>query len=319
MPSGDGVRMPQGTVIRVQGPQVIVRIRGRDRHAALRGALKAGRRQATHPVVTGDLVRLGGDEAGGWAVEGIVERRNLVARVDPGDPRRMHGIAANVDQLVCLQSFRDPPLNLRSLDRFLLLGESAGIPPAIVVNKDDLRTGSPPSELDFYPRIGIPVLLASAKEGTAIEGLRRLIAGKQSVLVGPSGVGKSSLLNRTIPGLHLPTRAVSRATSKGTHTTVRVEWIDLPEGGAVLDTPGLRVVQPWGLRPDRLAMLFREFEPYADCQYADCLHRKEPACGVRSAVEEGRIPAFRYDSYLRILTSLDEEANRIKRRGESRR
>ena len=299
--------MEIGTIVRVQGPQVLVRVGGVDRPASLRGSLKSGRRQATNPVVAGDQVRLGGGGAGGCAVEEVLERRNLLARVDPGDPRRIHGIAANVDRLVCLQSFRDPPLNLRSLDRFLLLGESAGIPPAIVVNKRDLLPGPPPAEIEFYPGIGIPVLLASAKEGDGVEELRRLLSGSRSVLVGPSGVGKSSLLNRAIPGLHLPTRPVSRSTSKGRHTTVRVEWIDLPEGGVVLDTPGLRAVQPWGLSPARLAGLFREFAPLGGCRFVDCLHRKEPGCSVRGAAERGRIPAFRYDSYRRILASLEGE------------
>ncbi len=159
--------------------------------------------------------------------------------------------------------------------------------------------------MSHYPSIGIPVLTASARTGQGIEELRSLLSRRVTLLSGPSGVGKSSLLNALMPGISLRTLPISRATSKGVHTTVRVEWIDLPGGGSVLDTPGLRVIAPWGIDAANLSVAFPEFRSHAgDCRFPDCRHHGEPDCGVRRAVEHGRIPAFRYDSYLRILAAL---------------
>ena len=304
-----------GIVLRLEGPTAIVRFDGEDRRANLRGSLKAGPRRATQPLVTGDRVVLGTDSLGTHVIESVEPRRNLLARVDPRDPRRCQGIAANVDQLVCVQAFRDPPMNLRALDRFLLLGQACGIPSTIVMNKLDLHVGPTPPSLAFYPKIDIRVLQTSAKDGTGVSEFGDLLGRRVSVLVGPSGAGKSSLLNAVIPGLHLRTRSISRATSKGVHTTARTEWCDLPDGGVVLDTPGLRAIQPWGIVPATLAEAFVEFGDFLDCRFDDCLHRSEAGCSVRRAVEQGKLPAFRYDSYLRILASLEEDEGRVGRRG----
>jgi ribosome biogenesis GTPase len=220
-------------------------------------------------------------------------------------------LAANIDQIVCVQSFQDPPLNVRALDRFLLLAESAQVPGIVVVNKLDLRAGPERGELSHYPSIGIPVLETSARTGRGIEELRTLLFRRVTVLVGPSGVGKSSLLNAIIPHLNLRTGSISRATSKGVHTTVRVEWIDLVCGGVVLDTPGLRAIAPWGIDASNLPMAFPELRCLAGaCRFLDCRHHHEPECAVRAAVEHGRIPAFRYDSYIRILELMSERPGR---------
>lgn len=301
--------------LRLEGPTAIVRIDGEDQRANLRGSLKAGPRRATQPLVTGDRVVLRTESIGCPVIESVEPRTNLLARVDPRDPRRCQGIAANVDQLLCVQSFRDPPMNFRALDRFLLMGQGCAIPATIVMNKLDLHRGPSPPPLAFYPKIGVLVLETSAKDGTGVAEFGDLLERKVSVLAGPSGAGKSSLLNAAVPGLHLPTRSVSRATSKGVHTTARVEWCDLPDGGVVLDTPGLRAIQPWGIRPATLADSFPEFAAFRDCRFDDCLHRAEIDCGVRRAVEQGRLPAFRYDSYIRILASLEEDEKRVARLG----
>jgi len=296
--------MTLATVIRVEGLVAVVRVEGADRRATLRGSIKAGPRSSTHPVAVGDHVLIEGDDAGSWVIRGLAERRNLLARADPGDERRYHPIAANIDQVVCVQAFRDPPLNLRALDRLLLLAHAAGVPAWVIINKQDLNTGSGPSELDAYPAIGIPVLRTSARTGAGLCDLEPVLRGKITVLVGPSGAGKSSILNAVVPGLHLRIRPVSRATTRGVHTTARVEWIDLSAGGAVLDTPGLRAIRPWGVDSSNLKEAFPEFAEHRGCRFPDCCHHAEPGCAVRIAVEQGEIPAFRYDSYLRILSTL---------------
>jgi ribosome biogenesis GTPase / thiamine phosphate phosphatase len=292
----------QGTVIRIEGQVAVVRFGGADRRAGLRGLMKSGPRKTTHPVTTGDLVELEEDTQGSLTIDRVVPRRNLLARIDSGDSSRCHMLAANIDQVVCVQAFRDPPLNVRALDRFLLLAEAAQVPGIVLVNKLDLRTRSGHVELLHYPTIGIPVLETSAQTGQGIEGLQTLLARRVTVLVGPSGVGKSSLLNAVIPRLGLRTGSISRATSRGVHTTVRVEWIDLPCGGVVLDTPGLRAIAPWGIDASNLPSAFPEIRGLAGaCRFPDCRHHREPDCAVRAAVAHGRIPAFRYDSYVRIL------------------
>ena len=140
--------------------------------------------------------------------------------------------------------------------------------------------------------------------GEGIESLHACLADRTTVLIGASGVGKSSLLNAIVPGLQLRTGAVSRATARGVHTTVRVEWIDLPAGGSVLDTPGLRAVRPWGITPETLSAAFPEMRDVGECRFGGCLHEYEDGCAVREGVERGRISAGRYDSYLRILDTL---------------
>jgi ribosome biogenesis GTPase len=215
-----------------------------------------------------------------------------------------------------MQAFREPPLNLRGLDRLLLLGLAAGIPSVIVINKRDLLHGGRPQALEFYASVASAVVDVSVRQGHGLAEVAKLLTNRTSVIVGPSGAGKTSLLNALVPGSRLRVGAVSDATSRGVHTTTRVEWIDLPGGGVVLDTPGLRSIQPWGVDPERLGRIWPEFSPASTCRFPDCRHRMEPGCEVRAWVETGRLPAFRYDSYLRVLASM--EAAVPTRRGFSR-
>jgi ribosome biogenesis GTPase / thiamine phosphate phosphatase len=290
--------------------------------ALLRGLLKGGPRRSAHVVAVGDRVRLVLSDRDGATIEEVLPRRNRISRADPGDRHRELVVAANVDRIVVIVSVDKPRLNLRGLDRLLILGESSGLSNLIVLNKMDLmpkaepsRSGGAgqadddpplPSELECYSELGYRVLPASARTGRGCEEVRLALGGRISVLLGPSGAGKSSLLNRFFPELDLRTQPISRATSKGVHTTTRVEWIPLPEGGAVLDSPGIRSIEPWGLTPGRLASCFPEFRDLPPCQFGDCLHREEPVCQVRSAVAKGHIRESRHQSYLRVLASLIE-------------
>ncbi|MBD3334428.1 MAG: ribosome small subunit-dependent GTPase A [Candidatus Eisenbacteria bacterium] len=297
-----------GTVVAVQPRTVTVRAvpGNRDFAVSVPGRLKKGERRVTAPVAVGDRVDL--LVAGGRAkIAAVHPRRNEIARVDSLRPPRKHVLAANVDQTVCVVSVDQPPFNHRVLDRLLLLGEAGGVTTGVCINKWDLLALADEPPLDVYARIGYEVHRASALTGAGVPEMRAALQNKVSLLIGPSGVGKSTLLNRLVPGAGLRTRPVSPATGRGVHVTTRVGWIDLPEGGVVLDTPGLRHIRPWGLDPSNLADHFPELrEESRRCQFRDCRHRGEPGCAVAAAVAaggEGR--RMRYDSYLRILESLE--------------
>jgi ribosome biogenesis GTPase len=236
----------------------------------------------------------------------VLPRRNRISRVDPAYPggTMEQVLAANLDWLVVAVSYAEPPVNRRVLDRLLVLGETAGIPAIVVFNKTDLAAGGTADPFPLYEGIGYQGLRTSAKTGAGCRELRRLVEGRQSLLLGPSGVGKTSLLNAMLPGAGLRTRPVSRATGKGVHTTTRVDLHPLPGGGAILDSPGLRSVQPWGLEETELARCFPELASLPSCQFRDCRHRQEPGCQVRIAVGDGSVDRERYESYLRILETL---------------
>jgi ribosome biogenesis GTPase len=267
----------EGVVTAIRPRRITVRLGPESHSISLPGRLKKGRRETTAPVVVGDrvTVSLKGRTV---RIQDVLPRQNEISRVDSLRPLRKQVLAANVDLAVSVVSALEPPLNCRLLDRLLLLGDVAGIPGAVCVNKWDLvgRSDGPPME--HYVHLGYIVVKTSALTGQGVEDLRDVLRDRTSLLVGPSGVGKSSLINRLIPGADLRTTPVSPATGRGVHTTSRVDWLDLPSGGVVLDTPGLRHVRPWGLEPENLASYFPELRSFSrDCRFRDCLHRSEPS------------------------------------------
>ena len=297
-----------GRIRRVDSRKVWVECTDQIVPASLRGLLKGGPRRNTQVVAVGDQVRILRSERSEARVEEIFPRRNWISRADPGDPRRELVIASNLDRLAVVVCVDRPRLNLRGLDRLLLLGEANGIPSVIILNKVDLWSGAGTPQdalgVDLYDSLGYSVFPVSARTGQGCAALRGTLQGGISLLLGPSGAGKSSLLNTLFPGLELPTQPVSRATAKGVHTTTRVEWISLPEGGALLDSPGIRSVQPWGLTNENLADFFPEFRRIPPCQFRNCRRREEPGCRAHEALAEGMIRESRYQSYLRILATL---------------
>lgn len=268
----------------------------------LRGRLKKG-------SVGGDLVALG-DRV---AVRPLEDGRGIIEKVEP----RSHALVrkapsargeyqqvllANPDQVVLVFACANPQPHLRMLDRFLVIAEQQGIPAVIVANKVDLVGSEAAREMfDHYLPLGYPVHYTSAKTGMGIDGLRRELAGKLSALAGPSGVGKSSLLNAIQPELGLTVREVSAATTKGRHATVVRQMFPLKVGGYVADLPGLRMLALWDIEPEELDGYFPELRGLVQhCQFNDCTHSSEPGCAVRAAVEEGKVHPERYDSYLRL-------------------
>lgn len=276
--------------------------------ARLRGRVKKERR-ASDLAVIGDRVEVERLADGTGAIASVEPRERRFSRRQPG-PRgtwREDVMVANPDLVTLVFAVDRPPPNPRLIDRFLVVAEYNEVPALIVANKVDLL-GQEASSAIFgpYERIGYQVIYASAKAGIGLEELRGRLAGRLSIVTGPSGVGKSTLLNALQPGLHLATGEVSSAEEgKGKHTTTHAELLPLEgsEGGYVADTPGIRELGLWQIPPTELAWCFPEFrEHLGRCAFNDCTHLHEPRCGLRAAVTSGAVSEDRYDSYRRLLT-----------------
>jgi ribosome biogenesis GTPase len=303
--------MLSGTILRARsGFFSVLTDDGRMLESQLRGLLKR-ERQATDLAVIGDRVRvslLGDTQA---MIELVEPRSSKFSRRQPG-PRgvwKEDMLVANVDQVLVVFACADPMPHLRMLDRFLVVAEHNQVPAVVVANKVDL-VGLPQAQATFspYEAIGYPVNYASAREGLGVEELADRLSGQTSVVTGPSGVGKSTLLNAIQPGLRIETGAVSEFLHKGRHTTTSAELhaLTAPANGYVADTPGLRELGLWQIPPNELAWCFPEFEPFLGrCAFNDCRHLEEPRCAVLDAVASGRITSARHDSYRRLL--LNEE------------
>jgi ribosome biogenesis GTPase / thiamine phosphate phosphatase len=277
----------------------------------LRGRLKQGK-HVGDIVAVGDRVKISRQPDGMGMIESVEPRTSSLVRLDPR-PQGVYQqvILANPDQAVFVFACARPNPRLRMLDRFLVIAEREKLPAVIVANKIDLVGRQCAEEMfGFYPRIGYPVLYTCAtpalaggarETGEGVDELRGQLTGKVSALAGPSGVGKSSLLNAVQPGLGLAVREISEAFQKGRHTTSVRQLFPLAGGGYVADTPGLRSLALWDTEPEELDGYFPELASLvAACQFSDCSHKTEPGCAVRAAVEAGTVHPQRYDSYLRL-------------------
>lgn len=289
-----------GLVCAVFGDRIAVRPRGRE-------LLVAYQSRSAGTAVTGDRVSLspvvGGDEETAWKVEEILPRGHCLWRSTRRRPGQM--VVANVDRL-CIVVAVEPRPKEGLVDRYLVAAEWERIPALIVLNKTDLPGAAAiVREFEQFDSIGYSLYPISAKTGAGVEGLAAELAYGLSVLAGHSGVGKSTLLNRLVPGLDLATAELSAATGKGRYTT-SVATANLFGNGVLVDTPGIREFGLVRGGPGDLARGFREFLPFlGQCRFGDCVHHTEPGCAVQAAVERGDIHGRRYDSYLRILKSLE--------------
>jgi ribosome biogenesis GTPase len=276
--------------------------------AKLRGRFKRGRR-SEDIIAVGDWVQISLLPDGEGMIEQIEERERLFSRMAPtarGEYQQI--IIANPDQAVFVFSCAEPAPRLGMLDRFLVIAEEALVPAIIVANKVDLVTEEEAQALfGRYVEVGYPLFCTSAKTGQGVEVVKGHLIGKISVFMGPSGAGKSSLLNWVQPGLGLEVREVSKATTKGRHTTVVRQMLPLEDGGYVADTPGLKALALWDIEPEELDGYFPEISLLVGaCQFSDCTHIHEPGCAVREAVTQGRVHPERYQSYIRMRQGEEE-------------
>ena len=290
-----------GRVLKVQGlHSTVMADDGGQYRCATRRLLKTLATEQRHVVAAGDQVLFRPMPGGEGLIERVEPRRGVLSRTSRG---RQHIIVANVDQLLIIGSAGQPALKPHLIDRLLVTAEKIKVPPVICINKIDLVDPATLQPLvGVYSQLGYQVLLLSAETGFGIHRLRRVLRGRESVLAGQSGVGKSSLLNAVEEGLSLRVRTVSAETEKGRHTTTTAELIPLSFGGFVVDTPGIRQFQLWDLIPEEIAGLFRDLRPYVSlCKFPDCTHRHEDDCAVKDAVADGRLDLRRYESYCHMV------------------
>jgi ribosome biogenesis GTPase / thiamine phosphate phosphatase len=268
----------------------------------LRGRLKQGRHESDLAAV-GDQVKFTLLSDGTGSIEEILPRKSEIVRLDPrpqGEYRQI--LLANPDQAVFVFACTNPEPKIRMLDRFLVIAEKQNVPAVIVANKVELVGLEAAQKIfGFYPALGYPVIYTSAKEAIGVDELKETLHGKLSALAGPSGVGKSSLMNAIQPGLGLAVGAVSTFMKKGTHTTNFRQLHPLIGGGWVADAPGWKSLALWDTEPEEMDAYFPELAPLVEnCQFSDCSHTHEPGCAVLAAVKAGSVRQERYDSYLRL-------------------
>ena len=294
---------PNGLVVSPYGVLAFVLVDGEERLCRVAEELTDGK---TSILAPGDLV-LVREEADGPLVSAVAHRRNKLSR--PGIAKVSEQVfAANMDLLLIIISAARPRPKQGLIDRYLIAADLGGVAAAICINKMDL-VDEIPSLVAPYESLGLPILSTSAENQTGIEALRELLQGRLSLFAGQSGVGKSSLINALSPEIAIKTRRVSRSTEKGRHTTTASRLYQLPDDIRIIDTPGIKQLGLWGVETGELDYYFPEIARLADaCKFRNCTHTHEPACAVRAAVENDELNRLRYESYLRIRTSLESAA-----------
>jgi ribosome biogenesis GTPase len=294
-----------GIVICAHGKSFIIRSHGRNISCEIRGRVKFKCASIT-PVAVGDNVLISLNADGTGSIEQVEERRTMFFRAAKGSESKKQVIAANLDQLAVMASVKNPPLKIGLVERFLIAAAIGGLSPVILINKVDLDKPALLEEFkQGYGRIGIPTFFVSCLSDEGLKAVRESLKGHRTILAGHSGVGKTALINRLIPGLNLKEGEVSEYSDRGIHTTSSVELFELPEGGFVADSPGLKVMGLWEVEKSQLAGYFPEMQGFIEqCRFVGCSHTHEPDCAIKQAVGKGVIPRFRYQSYVTILNSL---------------
>ncbi len=303
------------TVLRVDRKRIVVDTAdGTVLTAQIRGRVHRRRGRAKSPVAVGDRVaieRVGDDEA---MITGVAERTSVLLRPEVQGRWRNQVLVANADRAVLVFAYADPTPHGGLVDRLLVACHAGEVPPLLVFNKSDLQADAPTCDLiALYERLGYEVVRTSAASGDGVDRLAALLPDRCSVFAGPSGSGKSSLINRVLPGVHLRTSEISRATRKGRHTTTAASLVRIPgAAGHVIDTPGVKEFGITGIAANELALNFPEFPVPNQCRFLDCRHEAEPACAVLGAVEDGSVARTRYGSYRAFRRELEEAQEKFR-------
>jgi len=315
----------KATVYKSTGSWYIVKDEaGKFWNARMKGVMKLDDITSTNPLAVGDMVEMESeaDTDNSAIIDKIYQRHNYINRQSPRHRHQHHIVAANLDQSLLVATLKEPRTSQGFIDRFVIASETYHVPAVIVFNKSDLYKSK---ELEKYERwkqmyeaVGYKVQLVSAEKKEGIGELKKMMAGKTTLLSGHSGVGKSSLLNLIFPDINLKTGAISGWSGKGQHTTTFAEMFDLPFGGHIIDTPGMREFGLVDIEKQELSHYFPEMrERLNNCQFNNCLHYNEPGCAVKEAVNNKEIHEDRYVSYLGILNSIEEKnlPKPLRRRG----
>jgi ribosome biogenesis GTPase len=288
---------------------------GRIFNARIKGVLKISGLTSTNPIAVGDVVEmdLENELESTATITNIEDRKNYIARVSPHNKNQHHIVASNLDQSILFATIKDPKTSQGFIDRFLVSCEAYHVPAIIIFNKADVYRKKEMEKFDelksIYEAVGYVVLLASVVNNRGIDEVKDVLKNKTTLLSGHSGVGKSSLINVIFPELRLRTKKVSDRSGKGMHTTTFAEMFDLPLGGKVIDTPGLREFGLVDITKQELSHYFPEMRKRLnDCQFNNCMHTNEPGCAVKAAVNTGEIHVDRYVSYMTILDTMEDKS-----------
>lgn len=288
---------------------------GNSFNARLPGKFKIDGLTSTNPIAVGDEVEIEMENEieNSVTITAIGKRKNYITRVSPANKHQHHIIASNLDQSLLFATLKDPKTSQGFIDRFLITCEAYHIPAIIVFNKSDLYRKKEEEKFaeikSIYETIGYKVLRMSIEKADGVEAVKSLLKDKVTLLSGHSGVGKSTFINEVFPQLQLKTQDVSGWSGKGLHTTTFAEMFNLPEGGKIIDTPGIRELGLVDIPKEELSHYFPEMRALlSQCKFNNCMHLNEPGCAIKAAVEEGDIHLDRYLSYCNILDSIEEKS-----------
>ena len=273
--------------------------------------------RSTNPVAVGDRVEIVTNQEGTAFISGIEDRRNYIIRKSQNLSKQSHIIAANVDLAFLVATIAHPQTSTTFIDRFLASAEAYSVPVVIVFNKVDLLQDDEDAMryldmmVDLYETVGYRCVRVSAVTGEGLDQLQSMLHDQITLLSGNSGVGKSTIINRLLPGVNLRTAEISEAHDTGMHTTTFSEMLPLPQGGYLIDTPGVKGFGSFNMQPEEIGSYFKEIFHFSkDCRFSNCTHTHEPGCAVIKAVEDHYIALSRYQSYLGMLKDKDENKYR---------
>lgn len=306
----------QGLVIKNTGSWYTVRTTDNQTvDCKIKGNFRLKGIRSTNPVAVGDNVEIVRNQEGTAFITAICDRRNYIIRKSQNLSKQSHIIAANVDQAFLIVTVNHPQTSTIFIDRFLATAEAYSVPTTLVFNKTDILSDEErryqQMMMTLYETVGYRCIAVSATTGTGMEQVGQMLHGKTTLLSGNSGVGKSTFINHILPGANLRTSAISDAHNTGMHTTTFSEMLELPGGGWIIDTPGIKGFGTFDIEPEELTSYFKDIFYFSkECRFNNCTHTHEPGCAVLKAVEDHYIAASRYQSYLSMLQDKDENKYR---------